>query len=481
MAAFILDYFSRQGVDPHSLLKGSGVSIKKIDSFHNWMSARAFQRIIQNCYNTVPNITLYDWQVIASELDRSVVGNFFKGVTSLVGPQTIYLMAPRYIKRSSNYQQLETVSLAEGKADFMVKVEPDVVSITSGYAVQIAAGILAAVPTSNGILPAKINILYDQASLKDIVKRMYRPYGLSFRQKGDAILVDGKTIGRKIHLEEEVVNGKTIYSNNYAEKEPYNAALVTQDLKISNTVLLKGGDIFDAPYGRMHISWDKDAPDICNLNEIKQNTSIAKQTFILLEEQIKLAEDRFFESEKLREKEKKISIKLKTANRILKAEISERKRAEKLLKSREKEMEAQTADLQAANTALKVLLKKREEDKEKFSEKVLYNIKELIIPYLGKLKKTELKATQRAYVEILESNLEELSNPLALKLSLKYFNLTRAEIRVAMLIKQGRTTQQIADLLKLASRTVDAYRANIRHKLKIRNKKINLCTYLNSI
>ncbi len=481
MAAFILDHFSRQGVDPHCLLKGSGVSKKKIDNFHNWMSAQAFQRIIQNCYSTVPNITLYDWQHIASKLDGSVVGNFFKGVTSLVGPQTIYLMAPRYIKRSSNYQYLETVSLVDGEADFMVKVEPEVVPITSGYAAQIAAGVLAAVPTSNGILPAKIDILYDQASLKDIVKRMYRPYGLSFRQKGDAIIIGGKIIGRKIHLEEEEVNGQKIFSADYLEKKPYNAALVTQDLTVNDTVLLRKGDIFDAPYGRMYIRWEKDALNRCKPQGIKDDGNLAKQTFILLEEQIKLAEDRFFESEKLREKEKKVSVKLKMANRILKAEISERKRAEKLLKFREKEMEAQTANLQAANTALKVLLKKREEDKEKFSERVLFNIKELIIPYLGKLKKTELKTTQRAYVEILESNLEELSNPLALKLSFKYFNLTRTEIRVAIMIKQGRTTQQIADHLKLSPRTIDAYRANIRQKLKIRNKKINLCTYLNSI
>lgn len=151
------------------------------------------------------------------------------------------------------------------------------------------------------------------------------------------------------------------------------------------------------------------------------------------------------------------------------------------LKAREKEMALQTSNMQEANTALKVLLKKREEDKKDFSEKILFNIKELILPYLEKLKETDLQASQRAYVEILESNFEELSSPLALKLSFKYYNLTRAEIRVAMLIKQGRTTQRIADLLNLSPRTIDAYRANIRKKLKIKNKKINLCTYLNSI
>jgi len=264
-------------------------------------------------------------------------------------------------------------------------------------------------------------------------------------------------------------------------KPPYNAILITKDLKYKDIVLLRRGDIFDAPYTRIRICWDANYENKKPPIELKQDTKLAKQTFLFLEKQIKLAEDRFFESEILREKERKVSKKLKLANHILKKEITERRKAEMLLKSREKEMEIQTANMQEANTAMKVLLKKREEDKKNFSEKVLFNIKELIIPYLEKLKKTDLNETQRAYVEILGSNFEELSNPLALKLSFKYFDLTRAEIRVAILIKQGRTTQQIADLLSLSPRTIDAYRANIRRKLKIKRKKINLCTYLNSI
>lgn len=481
-SSFILDHFSRQGVDPESLLKGTGLDKAYIDNPYNWISVIKLQRILQNCYRTITNLTLYDWLNISLGLRYSTVGDFLRGITALVGTQTMYMMAPRYIKRSCNYLHLELIEIREASADFRFVFEPAVVPVTSGYTSQITAGMLAVIPTVDQTKdPGVAAILYDQSPLKNIVKKMYSHHGFNFRQKGDVIYIAGKAAGRKICLMEETVGSNKVLSKQYRLSPPYNATLITEDVVHQGVVLLRQGDIFDAPCGRVRISWKADSRNSASPIIAQKDAKLATQTFLLLEEQIKLAEDRFFESEKLREKEKQISQELKTANTILKQEVAERKKAEMLLKAREIEMEIQTANMQEANTALKVLLKKREEDKKDFSEKVLFNIKELIIPYLEKLKKTDLKPTQRAYVEILESNFEELSSPLALKLSYKYFNLTRAEIRVAILIKQGHTTQEIAMLLNLAGRTIDAYRASIRRKLKIKNKKINLCTYLNSI
>lgn len=479
--AFILDYFRQQGIDPDSLLRGTGLTKAFIENPNNWVSLVKLQRLLQNCYAAVSDLTLYDWKKIALQLRQGVAGNFFNGVTSMVGTHSLFMMAPRYIKSSCNYQQLELLFIGNGTADFLTYLEADVVPLTSGYRFQLMAGILAAVSFADGMKLAEADVLIDQSPLRNIVKKMYRRYGFSYRQRENTVYIDNKAIGCKIRLEEDIINGRKVFSNRYVCKPPFNAVLIKEDLKDGDNVLLRRGDIFDAPYGRIRVKWDTRCAEPALQKGLAEDTQLARNTFLFLEDQIKLTEERFFESEKLREKEKRISKKLKLANLDLKEEIVERRRAEMLLKAREKEMELQTANMQETNTALKVLLKKREEDKKIFSEKVLFNIKELIIPYLEKLKETDLKATQRAYVEILESNFEELSNPLALKLSLKYFNLTRAEIRVAILIKQGRTTQQIADLLHLSPRTIDAYRANIRRKLKIKNKKINLCTYLNSI
>ena len=68
-------------------------------------------------------------------------------------------------------------------------------------------------------------------------------------------------------------------------------------------------------------------------------------------------------------------------------DITNRKKTERVLKQREKDLKDKAKNLEEVNTALKVLLKRREEDKKELEEKVLFNVKELVEPYLKKLKK----------------------------------------------------------------------------------------------
>jgi len=155
-------------------------------------------------------------------------------------------------------------------------------------------------------------------------------------------------------------------------------------------------------------------------------------------------------------------------------DVTERKRAEE-------ELEIKTTNLEEANTALKVLLKRRDEDKRELEDKVLFNMKELALPYLEKLKTTGLDGRQTSYLSILESNLEEIVSPFSYSLSSRYLNLTPAEIQVANLIKQARTAKEIAEFLNVSPRTIAFHRANIREKIGIKNKKANLRAHLLSI
>ena len=169
---------------------------------------------------------------------------------------------------------------------------------------------------------------------------------------------------------------------------------------------------------------------------------------------------------------------LSAANNKLKVEIAERVQAETALKVREKDLEDKTKSLEELNSALKVLLKKRDEDKEDIEEKILINIKQLLLPYLEKLEQTQLKQDQFRYIEVLKSNLDGIVSPFLQNLSSKFFNLTPMEIKVANLIKDGKTTKEIAKFFGVSIRTVDGYRSNLREKMKIKNKKTNLSTYL---
>ena len=162
-------------------------------------------------------------------------------------------------------------------------------------------------------------------------------------------------------------------------------------------------------------------------------------------------------------------------------DITERKRAEQALKEREKELQIKTTNLEEVNTALKVLLKRRDEDKGELEEKVLFNVKGLIRPYLDKLKKSGLNEKQRAYAEILEANLDDIVSPFSRRLSSLFLKLTPAEIRVANLVRIGKTTKEVAELLSVSCEAIDFHRKNIRKKIGITNEKANLRTHLLSV
>jgi len=162
-------------------------------------------------------------------------------------------------------------------------------------------------------------------------------------------------------------------------------------------------------------------------------------------------------------------------------DITKRKHAEQELRKKSEELELKTKSLKELNTALKVLVKSREEDKRDLEEDVIFNIKELIIPPLENLKKSKLIGTQGTYVEILESNLNDIVSSFPRRLSSRLFSFSPTEIKVASLIRHGKTAKEIADLLKLSIQTINSHRKNIRKKIGIKGKKVNLQTYLTSI
>jgi PAS domain S-box-containing protein len=151
------------------------------------------------------------------------------------------------------------------------------------------------------------------------------------------------------------------------------------------------------------------------------------------------------------------------------------------LKQAESELKARTRSLKETNTALKVLLKQREQDNIEIEERFLLNIKKLVLPYVWNLKTAKLEPNLSSDVDLIENHLNELISPFLTKLTSKYSQLTPREIQVASLIKDGLTTKDIAKLLRLSTNTIDIYRQNIRKKSNLRNRKINLQTFFSSL
>lgn len=179
-------------------------------------------------------------------------------------------------------------------------------------------------------------------------------------------------------------------------------------------------------------------------------------------------------SETVRVQEEKFAI-------LLFYDMTERNRTATALKNRETELETSVRRLEELNAALKSLLKHRDQDKREMEERFLSNVKELVLPYIQKLKETELIGLQETFVEIAESNLNDIMSPFLQKITSRYRNFTPKEIQVASLIKEGKRTKEIAQILGISKSAIDLHRNSIRNKLGLINKKTNLRSYLMSL
>jgi PAS domain S-box-containing protein len=164
-------------------------------------------------------------------------------------------------------------------------------------------------------------------------------------------------------------------------------------------------------------------------------------------------------------------------------DISELKRLEMELKATNDNLESivqqRTTELKEINTTLRVLIKKREEHQRELEESLQSNIQQLVFPTLNKLRMAAKSNKQNlSYVNVLETNLMNIVSPFINKLLDKHKCLTPKEIQIVELIRQGRSSKEIADFLCLSIGTVLVHRNNIRKKLNLRSKNINLTTYL---
>ncbi|MBN2516093.1 MAG: PAS domain S-box protein [Deltaproteobacteria bacterium] len=145
------------------------------------------------------------------------------------------------------------------------------------------------------------------------------------------------------------------------------------------------------------------------------------------------------------------------------------------------ELEIKTRSLEEANTALRVLFDQVEKDRQEIQWNVLYNVKELIFPYIEKLRACRTDNERDTCLQVLKTNLDHIISPFLRHMTLTHYKLTPKELHVANLVKEGKTNKEIADLLHLSIRSVEFHRDNIREKLGLKKKKANLQSFLLSL
>lgn len=172
------------------------------------------------------------------------------------------------------------------------------------------------------------------------------------------------------------------------------------------------------------------------------------------------------------------SYELVVENRKLYEELKENVRA--LEASYAVSREQQKA-LEEKNITLKEILSQLEVEKRRLQDNVVANSEKIFLPTLKKLKKTADPRSARQ-IEILEKNLEDLTSSFGKKIMESSNNaLTSKEIEICNMIKNGLTSKEISKILNIALQTVERHRNNIRKKLDIVKKDINLASYLQTL
>lgn len=151
------------------------------------------------------------------------------------------------------------------------------------------------------------------------------------------------------------------------------------------------------------------------------------------------------------------------------------------LAKKESLVREQAEKLEENNIALKVLLKHREEERKQLEDNMLGNVRELILPYVEKLIDADMSGRERIMLEVVRERLQEIISPFLNRLTSLGTILTPREIHVATMVREGKTSKEIADVMLISPSAVDFHRKQIRKKLNLSGSGKNLRSYLLSM
>jgi PAS domain S-box-containing protein len=320
-----------------------------------------------------------------------------------------------------------------------------------------------------------VSDITDRKRTEEILKQSEEKYRVLLENASDAILIidlDGNILQANRKAEEFLgYTEEDLLQMNYTQIHPKHE-LERTNAAFKNIMKHGHGFLHD---GRILRKDEKEVPvDINGVVIEYAGQKIVQESFRDITEQQKTRDA-------LERLVKERTAEIAKKNRQLVGEIKKCKITEDALIRKGKELHLHSIKLQQLNAALKVLLKQREEDRRDLEEKVLSNVKHLINPNLETLKKRKLDLDSKTYLDILESNLKNIVSPFSHTLSSKYQNLTPAEIKVADMIRNGKTTKEMAEFMGVSESAINHHRYHIRGKLGILTQKINLQSYLSSL
>lgn len=160
--------------------------------------------------------------------------------------------------------------------------------------------------------------------------------------------------------------------------------------------------------------------------------------------------------------------------------VTHRATLEERVQERTAAVQREKKQLEEMNITLRNVMRSVDRELDEHRRAIDKAVDKVLLPALAKVRQEDNPSVRRGYVDVLEDQLVNLAsgaqnggNPLLLK-------LTPTEMKVCQFLQAGSSSKDIAEALNLSLGTVQTHRKNIRKKLKLQHRDINLQTFLAS-
>jgi PAS domain S-box-containing protein len=162
-------------------------------------------------------------------------------------------------------------------------------------------------------------------------------------------------------------------------------------------------------------------------------------------------------------------------------DVTARVHAEETLLQKDREISLQLSKIEKLNAALTALLEHREQESQRQLASLHATLEQLVLVHVETLRSTGLTADQRMLVEVIEASLRNIAGSFVRQLQAWKLQLTPTEVQIADFLRLGKRTKEIASLLRVSPSAIAFHRHNLRIKLGLAGRPINLVSYLRTM
>ncbi len=159
-------------------------------------------------------------------------------------------------------------------------------------------------------------------------------------------------------------------------------------------------------------------------------------------------------------------------------DVTDRKAVEEVLRDREQKLTEQNALLEQKTAALRELIEQFKSGKNEVERQVGAKINEIVFPLIHRAKENLTPSAMKAVINTLENSLHDIARSLDVGIGEKISSLSRREKEISYLVREGMSSKEIAETLGISYRSVTTHRRNIRKKLGLVAKKVDLGAHL---